>query len=493
MSVRKSLSGPNHPRNLTPFSTVTELTAQLKDTARWRENGTDSYYRPGNNNDFSVGWVGGLMDTLAMLALDNDLDRGRVIREFDLAVSKMEGKSGYFYGIYRNGKCPSVRDGIPEATLVRMNCDTLLWMIKHFLLFKAQGHADLIKPEWEDAAKRLAEAFVKTWKENGQFGTYVNAETGQIIIFNSTSGAIAPGGLALAGRYFHEPEFLEVAKASAQFYYNRDVVKLGLTGGHCGDTLQDADSESAYGFLESMMALYDVTRNPAWLAKARDVANLGATWTLSYDEEFPPGSTLNELQAHVAGAVFASVQNKHAAPGICTASGDYLFKLYRATGERRYADLLNDIDHAHSEVMDTPGRPTTGWGSGSSMERIQPTDGDGKRAIGQILHTSNGWTEGNGLLMALEIPGIYARTDKDELYVFDAVDVKTLHRDQAGRRLEITNPTRFDAKVAIFAESSQHSQQPLGYTAYVKWPKVDVEAGKCVQILIKPDGSVEKR
>ena len=114
-------------------------------------------------------------------------------------------------------------------------------------------------------------------------------------------------------------------------------------------------------------------------------------------------------------------------------SADYLFKLYRATGERRYAELLRDIMHAHAEVMETPGRPTTGMGPGSSMERITLADGEGKGAIGQILHTSNGWTEDNGMLMALENPGIYVRTDKDELYVFDHVEARVIKRDKAGR------------------------------------------------------------
>lgn len=337
---------------------------------------------------------------------------------------------------------------------------------------------------------RLAQAFTKTWKENGQFGQYINVKTGQIIIFNSTAGAIAPAGLALAGLYFHNPDYIRTAKAAAAYYYNQYILKFGLTGGCCQDILQDADSETAFGLLESMMALYDVTNDTAWLSKAKIVADLCATWTLSYDEKFPPGSTLADLHAHVAGAVFASVQNKHAAPGVATSSADYLFKLYRATGDRHYADLLNDITHAHAEVMGTPGRPTTGMGAGTSMERIQPTDADGKGAIGMILHTSNTWTETNGMLMALEIPGIYIQTDKDEMYVFDAVKAKVLNRDASGITLRITNPTRFDADVSIFAESSEQSKVPVGYTTFLHWPKVDIPAGKSRTIRINQKGSI---
>ena len=59
------------------------------------------------------------------------------------------------------------------------------------------------------AVSIISQAFVNTWEKNGEVGNYVNAATGEIIIFNSTSGAIAPAGLVLASRYFDEPKFLE--------------------------------------------------------------------------------------------------------------------------------------------------------------------------------------------------------------------------------------------------------------------------------------------
>lgn len=487
MAVRKSLTGPNHPRNLTPFSATIKFTLDFQNSARWFESPTGSFFRSANCDNLDIGWAGGLIGTFPQLALDEALPRERVFKNIDTVISILQGKSGYFYTDALNGKVVNDRPEVPGMALTRRNADGLFWLVKHFLLLKAQGHGDLIKPEWQQAARRLAQAFVRTWNKEGEFGNYVHPETGEVVIFNSTSGAAAPGGLALAGYYFNDPEYMRVAKASAQFYYNRDVVNLGLTGGGCGDILQDADCESAYGFLGSIMALYEVTGDKEWLTKARTVANLGATWTVSYDYEFPPGNTLYNLKANIAGAVWASVQNKHAAPGICTTSGDYLFKLYRATGERRYAELLRDIMHAHAEVMETPGRPTTGMGPGSSMERITLADGEGKGAIGQILHTSNGWTEDNGMLMALENPGIYVRTDTDEMCVFDHVAVRVVKRDKNGVALEITNPTRFDAQVSVLAESAKQASKPLGYTAFLKWPKVEVKAEETVRFDIQRD------
>lgn len=374
MDERKALVGPNHSRNLTPFSKTLELTAMYKNKNRRAELPFGHFYRTANGDGYLVGWVGGLMDTYALLAMNDPLSRERVLTTCDFA-----------------------------------------------------------------------------------FGNYVNTETGDVIIYHSASGAMAPAGLVMASRYFHEPEFLEIAKETAWFMYDKEIIGLGFTSGACGDIMQDADSESNFAFTESLMALYYATADKQWLDMARNVANIAATWTLTYDYQFPVNSIISKLGGHVAGAVWASTQNKHAAPGVCTMSADHLFKIYGATGDQRYADLLRDINHAHAEVMETPGRPTTGMGLGSSMERIQTTDADGKGAVGVILYTSNGWTEGNGMLMGIEIPGIYLQTDKDEMYVFDHVDAKVVKRDKSGITLEITNPTRFDASVSIFAEASKEA------------------------------------
>lgn len=486
MDVRKALTGPNNPRNLTPFSKTVELTAEHKNRNRWIELPFGDFYRTGNSDGYLTGWVGGLMDTYAMLAIDDKLSRERVCKTIDFALGNFQSKSGYFYGPNNDkGEIPtSERNEIPNSSLVRRNADVLFWMIKHFELLKLQGYEGLIKPEWEKGINKLAWAFVDTWEKCGEFGNYVNVETGEVIIYNSASGAMAPAGLVMASRYFNEPKFLEIAKKSAKFMYDRDIVGLGFTSGACGDIMQDADSESNFAFAESLMTLYYQTFDKQWLKMARDVANIAATWTVSYDYVFPSSSTIGKLGGNVAGAVWASTQNKHAAPGVCTMSADHLFKIYRATGDRRYADLLRDINHAHAEVMETPGRVTTGMGPGTSMERIQMCDADGKSQVGVILHTSNGWTEGNGMLMGVEIPGIYICTDMDDMYVFDHVEVRTIKRDKSGITLEIANPTGFDASVAVFAESSKEAKKPLGYHNFLNWKKVNVKSGETVTITL---------
>ena len=130
------------------------------------------------------------------------------------------------------------------------------------------------------------------------------------------------------------------------------------------------------------------------------------------------------------------------------------------------------MQHAHAEAVNVPpSHITTNNLVGSSMERIQPSDAEGKGSIGNFINTRNSWTETNGMLMALELPGIYLQTDKKKLYVFDHITAHLVKQDAKGTVLELKNETIYNAEVTVFAESSITAAEPLGYNNFIKWPK----------------------
>ncbi len=477
MSVRKEITGPNHPRDLFPFSEVETLMTQCIDR-RFYNGPTARFYCPENATWIAFGWIGGWIDTFPMLAFGDANHLERVGETFDYGLKAQE-PSGYFhYAIDAKGD-DTFRDPAPDMNMARTSGDMLFWMIKQFELLKAQGRGAAIKPEWEMAMKKLADAMVVTWKKDGQWGKLINVKTGEVGEYNTTGGAMIVAGLALAADYFHDPEYLKVAKEAADFYYQRDFVGRGFTCGACADILQNAESETAAGFMTALMALYETTGDKQWLEKSRNLANLVATWIVSYDYELPKFTELGGLGAKLAGAVWASTQNKHGAPGICTSSGDPLFKIYRATGDIRYAELMRDIIAAHGESI----RP-----GGYTNERLTYCDADSRGSRGSHV---TGWNECNGALMALELPGIYLQTDADRFFVFDSVEAKVVRRDETGVTLTITNPTKFPAAVTVLAESATQARLALGGAAFLKWPKADVAAGETRTVRITPQGLIQ--
>ena len=476
MQQRKSHTGGPAPRNLMPMSEVLDRMVKNIDE-RYYQGEKWEYYCPENADWMSYGWIGGLMNTYPVLALGDAEHERRVRNTFNFALPRAKGKSGYYYDVLGADGEVLYRDAavqIKGIGLTRKNADILYWMVKQFNLLKSQGKANVISPEWEKEVKALADAFISTWKKEGTWGNYVQVETGNVAVFNTTGGAMAVAGLALAARYYNEPVYLEVARAAAKAYYN-DFALVGFTSGGCGDILQNADSETAIALATSLITLYEATGEAAYLKQAKDLANLCATWTVSYCYQLPKETPLAKLGANLTGAVWASTQNKHGAPGFCTQSGDALFKIYRATGDTLYAGLLRDVIHAHAEGIQPNGKIT---------ERLTYCDADSRGGRGDGGKT--GWNETNGAMMALEIPGIYVRTDLPEVYVFDHVTAEIVRQDESQIRLKISNPTKFDATVTILAENQKQAQKPLGDNAFLNWTeKVKVKAGKSLLYTIR--------
>lgn len=476
MAERKRHTVEEAPRNLMPMSEVlSRMVRNIEERYYEGENG--SYYCPENANWMSYGWIGGLMNTYPMLALGDDFHLQRVRNTFDFGLLNGYGKSGYYYDVLGADKKVLYRDGAkanPGIGLTRKNADMLYWMVKQFMLLDKQGKQAAVSEEWKKQVRNLADAFVKTWQSEGTWGNYLDIESGQIAAYNTTSGAMAPAGLALASVYFQHPAYLEVARQAAAAYY-KNFALVGFTSGGCGDILQNADSETAIAFLTSLMTLYETTGDDIYLKQSADLAHLCATWTVSFPYRLPANTPLAKLGANLTGAVWASTQNKHGAPGFCTQSGDALFKLYRATGDTLYADFIRDVIHAHAEGVQPNGKIT---------ERLTYCDADSRGSRGDGGKT--GWNETNGALMALEIPGIYVRTDLGTAYAFDHVVVKEVKKAGNAVKLVLHNPTEFDATVTLFAENGEQAAAPLGDNAFMDWKqKAVVKAGKTITVRVK--------
>ncbi|WP_297829885.1 hypothetical protein [uncultured Rikenella sp.] len=475
MRERKRHMPTAMPRNLMPMSEVRRR-MERNIESRYHVGAAGEYYCPENADWMSYGWIGGLMNTYPMLAAGDTLRLRRVVHTFDFGLLKGCGESGYYCDVLGPDGKPLYRDAAklhPGIALTRRNADLLYWMVKQFDLLRKQGRGYAIRPEWEVRVRGLADAFVKTWKEEGTWGNYLHLATGRVAVYNTTGGAMAVGGLALAAGYYGNPEYLDVARLAADFYY-RDFALRGFTSGGCGDILQNADSETAAALMTSLMTLYEATGDTAYRTWCADLANLCATWTVSFRYRLPDDTPLAQLGADLTGAVWASTQNKHGAPGFCTQSGDALFKLYRETGDTLYAALLRDIIHAHAEGVQPDGRIT---------ERLTYCDADSRGSRGDGGRT--GWNETNGALMAIEVPGIYLRTDTGRAYVFDHVVLRKIEKTDKGITLTLFNPTAYDAAVTLLAEDGAQAAEPLGDNAFVGWRgPVVVRAGRARTVRI---------
>jgi hypothetical protein len=483
--VRKDLTGPVRLQHGLPFSAAFAITEEKQQRENWCEEG---YYRVGTHDaaasskyqDWQAGWVGGGMIPAAFLIAGGAESRQRAIRNLDWMFERAQLPSGLFYAVYHQGAACGDGFDIPGTErwhMVRKQADALYFVIKAFHALQGQDPEWRLPAQWQAGTRRLADRLADTFRRFGQLGQYLDCETGDVVVGGSTAAAMAPGALALAGQYFDHPDYLDAAEAVARHLDERDA-QAGITTGGPGEILKCADSESAFAMLESFVVLYEVTGKARWLERARAMAAQCLTWCASYDYAFPPGSPFGRLDMRAAGSVWANVQNKHSAPGICTLSGDALFKLFRYTGNRLWLDQIQETAHNLPQYLSRADRPVgepPAMRPGYMCERVNFSDWEGRANIGGSLFGSC-WPEVSLLLTVAELPGIYAQPDTGLLCAFDHVEARLV--DAGGvLALECRNPTAFDAAVRIFAESSADARTILGQAAALRWPMLEIPAG----------------
>ncbi len=497
LDVRKALTGPTVYVDREPFSSIAETILAHEDSAKWYEDDKFGYVCNIPQGDLcfghlQLGWNGAPVYTLMQLDAAGDAlaeRTRRACRTFD-SIEYMQGASGLFYAMNRRGEL--IGDNFKESlverdvAMIRRTAITIYYGLQSLEQMRANGDGGLIKPSWESMIRKACDALVTLWGRYGEFGQMIKADTGEIYTPNSTGGALCPAALAYASRYFDEPSYMALAQESARWYFDRQLSK-GYSGGGPAEILECPDSESCAELIESYMALYEMTRDAEWLGYARAAAALFSSWVISYDYAYPETCRMYDADVRTTGAVWASVQNEHGAPGIYVMSGDFLLKLFRVTGDGRYLELLKDIIHNVVQYVNTEGHPIqcVGAGIGNVAERVNISDWEGDGEIGCVHFESNQAWENVTLYSVTQNPGIYVQPDSGVLCVFDHVTAKVLSSDADGVTLEIGNNTYRDASVSVLCETAAHAAaNSLGWHAYHNWPHVDVAAGAKVTVKI---------
>lgn len=492
-AVRKDLTGPTTRVHELPFSAAFAAHEE-RVNRRWLE--TPGVFAVGARDSayttWQTGWGTSAAAALPLLAAGAPPSRERARRQSAFLVAEAQAPSGFFHAVtdgktwYEDGFAaplpsrPAVGPLYRHAQrwhLVRRSADTLVLLMKQLALYERHPEprtAARLPADLAEAARRTADAFVRLWDRYHQLGQFVHVDSGDLLVGGSTAAGAAPAGLALAAAAFNQPAYLRVARAAAEQLCDR-YLRAGITCGGPGDSLQCPDSESAAGLLESFVTLYEVTHERVWLERARDAAHLLASWVISY-EPAPGGGGGRDLRA--TGGVISDAQNDRGTPGYLLWSGDALFRLYRATGDVGLIELLRDTVHNLPQYLRAA--PTTEPASGAG-ERTDT--GRWLEQPGEVVPAAAVF-DAIALAAYTEVPGLYAQVDTGFVFPFDHVDARVKERLAGKLVVALTNPTRADASVRIYAEESRDLGEPLRPGAVTDAPTLHVPAGATVDVAL---------
>ena len=320
-----------------------ELFELIEDMTNYNSWSGKTY--PRHNPWSAGGWCDGCgVESAIFLKKGNEVSKRRAIKALDFdTLPEHLTKAGFFYS--------TVTDGIGDGKyhLTRYSAASFYHIVRNFELTNPHK-------QWIDCVKTLADAFVKLFEKYGKFGSYINSETGEILIGSGNSGVLAIGALAKVGKFLQHEKYIKTSVKAAEYYYNKFLTD-GMTYGGCGDIMSAPDSESSFMMLEALVALYEVTKDEKWLKASETILKYCSSWVVSYVHKFPDASEFDRLNINTVGSVYASVQNAHSAPGICTLSGECIYKLYKYTGNNEYLDFIKDIAYFIPQCISTNERP----------------------------------------------------------------------------------------------------------------------------------------
>jgi hypothetical protein len=168
-------------------------------------------------------------------------------------------------------------------------------------------------------------------------------------------------------------------------------------------------------------------------------------------------------------------------------SGDCLFKLFRATGNRHYLELIRDIAHELPQCLsreDRPmplvihGMPPYISAPGSMHERVQMGDWQaGFIDVGEV-NCDSYFCEINGLLTWCEVPGLYVQPDTGIVCALDNINARVMDRSGSVLKVKLSNPTKFTARVRVLSESSADARRPLEWNSLLNKPVIVLTPGE---------------
>lgn len=429
--------------------------------------------------DWQIGWTGGMISTYPLLFAGNEKTKQNVLRNFDWLFPNGISPSGFYWDAGQKGTewiGGDIRNNHTKNWhLIRKSGDAVWYILKQFMLMEKQNIT--VKLNWKNGNQKVCDAFINLWNKKKQLGQFVDSQTGEIIVGGSSSGAIVPAALALAAQYYKQTKYLETAEAIANYFYE-EFTQKGISCGGPGDALQAFDSESAYALVESYITLYEHTNNKKWLQAAEDAAKQFATWVVSYNYVYNDTTAFAKANIHTIGGVYANIQNKHSAPGICTASGVGLLKLFRYTNNVFYLNLLQDIAHNITQYLPHSTKPLGNTPIGWVSERVNMTDWEGPQSIGYILPIST-WAETSLMLTTIEIPGLYVDAKKGIVTAFDNIEAKIISNTHKELVVQLTNTTPVDAVIKIFED--KNTQTAIGENYLFNAKELVIKKGEIIR------------
>jgi hypothetical protein len=337
-------------------------------------------------NKIIMGFCGKNIEAAEQLILEGDRDpgpRGEKLRKQGLAIIDslirlvpMNPPAGVGFDIQTGQAVPA--NFVPGFTL-RMPSEDLRILVEAYRREKRAGRDHT---QWLAWVKGYGDWLLTQQREDGSFPSAWTAGTSTVINDSGTTSYVPVPMLVRLSEETGEKKYLDSAVKASEYIwtnYGSKGLYLGATG-----SAEVADKESGMLSLEAFLALYENTKEPKWLERAKSAADYTESWIWIWNVPMPldaddsrlhwkkgvPTIGVNGIGSNVPGGVDQYLD--WSVPSYA--------KLYKLTGDEHYLDVARVLLHGTKAMLALPGRTYDLLGPGWHQEHWNL--GPGRKGMG---------------------------------------------------------------------------------------------------------------
>ena len=336
----------------------------------------------------AMGFVGKNIESADQLLREGDRDsteRGQTMRRTGLAViaSMIQALSsvpleatGYDLA---TGK---PHDHIWLAPWLRNATEGMRVLMRAYRRERAHGHQH---PEWFTWVKTYVDWLIQQQRPDGSFPRRWRAGTSEVEEPSGTTSYNPVPLLVIMTEETGDPKYQQAAVRAAEYVWANWGTR-GIFIGGASDNPNITDKEAGMLSLEAYLSLYDSTKEPKWLERAKAAANFAESWIWIWNLPMPLDA--DDAQLHwKKGVPTIGLQGITAlAAG---GADEYLdwsvpsyAKLYHYTKDQHYLDVARVLLHDTKSMVALPGRQYDLKGVGWQQEHWRLGPGGSGRGIG---------------------------------------------------------------------------------------------------------------
>ena len=310
-----------------------------------------------------MGFTGKQLESAEMLLADSGWDNDKVRAAHDRQLGLQMFSS--FLRLRMNppiGECFDIVTGEPGLAIprdhrmyLRSFSDDFKATVRAYRRERIAGHPH---PEWLSWAKQFADWLLTQQQAEGGFPRAWHPGSGEVVDASPLSSYNSVPFLVLLSEETHDKRYLRAAKRAAEFTWAHGQSSGSFVGGTI-DNPDILDKEAGTLSMEAYIALYQATRDPKWLERAKVAADYAETYIyiwnipMAVDEDDPSLNWKKGVPTY--GTQLIATGHSLVDEFMAFNVPEYA-ELSRWTGDRHYLAIATLLLHDTKNMTAVPGR-----------------------------------------------------------------------------------------------------------------------------------------